>query len=116
MSASVRLLSPAARELVNDVALRHGFSVDATLSMLDALVRGGGSMAQFNHPEFSGPGQSMRGGMTMVSDMFNGQLKGRIDALCLELSNLLAREPHLVRTDRSQSQGEGIDSGVVSSI
>ena len=95
--------------MINEVAQRHGFGVDATRSMLDALVKGGGSMAQFNHPEFSGPGQWMRGGMTMVSDMFNDQLKGRIDALCVELSDLLAREPHLARADGSLSPHEGAE-------
>ena len=46
-------------------------------------------MAQFSHPDFSGSGQWMCGGMTMVSDMFNNQLKGRVNSLCAELSNLV---------------------------
>lgn len=58
--------------------------------MLDAMTRGNGSMAQFNHPEFSGSGQWMRGGMTMVSDMFNDALKRRINALCSDLAELLS--------------------------
>ena len=70
-------------------------------------------MAQFNHPEFSGSGQWMRGGMTMVSDMFNNYLKGRVDGLCTELSNLVASQPDLVRSGsfQSQSQGSGYNSG-----
>ena len=88
-------LSAAGQQLINDVAQRHGFSVEATLSMLEAVRHGNGSMAQFNHPEFSGAGQWMRGGMTMVSDMFNNYLKGRVDSLCSELSNLLANQPEL---------------------
>ena len=51
-----------------------------------ALQRGWGSMAQFNHPEFGGYGQWMRGGMTMVGDMFNASLRNRVDALALDLS------------------------------
>lgn len=47
-------------------------------------------MAQFSHPDFAGSGQWMLGGMTMVSDLFNHALKGRVDALCTELSNRLA--------------------------
>ena len=85
----MRQLSPAGQETLSDIARRHGFSLDATRSMLDAVINGNGSMAQFNHPEFSGSGQWMRGGMTMVSDMFNNYLKGRVDALCSELSNLV---------------------------
>lgn len=88
-------LPAAGQQLINDVAQRHGFSVEATLSMLEAVRHGNGSMAQFNHPEFSGAGQWMRGGMTMVSDMFNNYLKGRVDSLCSELSNLLAHQPEL---------------------
>ncbi|ASM78110.1 hypothetical protein VITFI_CDS2332 [Vitreoscilla filiformis] len=88
-------LPAAGQQLINDVAQRHGFSVEATLSMLEAVRNGNGSMAQFNHPEFSGAGQWMRGGMTMVSDMFNNYLKGRVDSLCSELSNLLANQPEL---------------------
>jgi hypothetical protein len=64
--------------------------VDATLGMLDAVIHGNGNQAQFSHPEFSGSGQWMRGGMTMVGDMFNHGLKATVDNLCNELSNALA--------------------------
>ncbi len=109
----MRQLSSAGQEVINDVSRRHGFSVDATMSMLDSVINGNGSMAQFNHPEFAGPGQWMRGGMTMVSDMFNNHLKGRVDSLCSELSNLVANQPDLVRSGsfQSQSQGGGYGSG-----
>ena len=49
------------------------------------------AMAQFSHLEFGGSGQWMRGGMIMVSDMFNNYLKGRIDGLCNELWGLVGR-------------------------
>ena len=109
----MRQLSPAGQQRINDIAQRHGVSVDATLSMLDAVINGNGSMAQFSHPEFSGSGQWMRGGMTMVSDMFNNQLKGRVDALCSELANVVANQPDLIRSGsfQSQSQGNGNSSG-----
>jgi len=109
----MRQLSPAGQQVINDIAQRHGFSVDATLSMLDSVINGNGSMAQFSHPEFAGSGQWMRGGMTMVSDMFNNYLKGRVDSLCFELSNLIASQPDLVRsgTFQSQNQGNGYNSG-----
>lgn len=72
---------------IEQVASRHGFSVEAVAVMRDALERGLG-MAQFNHREFGGAGQWMRGGMTMVGDMFNQSLKARVDALCSELVSL----------------------------
>ncbi|MEY4980247.1 MAG: hypothetical protein RLZZ352_2517 [Pseudomonadota bacterium] len=106
----MRQLSPQGQQTLNDIAQRHGFSFDATLSMLDAVINGNGSMAQFNHPEFSGSGQWMRGGMTMVSDMFNNYLKNRVDNLCSELSNLVANQPDLLRSGSFQSQSQGNDA------
>ena len=102
----MRQLSAAGHQLINDVAQRHGFSFDATVSMLDSVINGNGSMAQFSHPEFAGSGQWMRGGMTMVSDMFNSYLKGRVDALCSDLSNLVASQPELIRTGSFQTQSQ----------
>jgi hypothetical protein len=67
-------------------------------------------MAQFNHPEFSGSGQWMNGGMTMVSDMFNNYLKGRVDGLCSELANIVASQPDLLRSGSFQSQSQGSGS------
>jgi hypothetical protein len=59
--------------------------------MLVAVNNGGGSMAQFSCPEL-GSGQWMRGGMTMVSDMFNHGLKTTVNNLCGELSQALANQ------------------------
>jgi hypothetical protein len=83
------------RDIIGRIAHRHGFSTAATACMLEAVASGSGSMAQFSHPEFGGSGQWMRGGMTMVGDMFNHQLKARVDALCSDLSDLLASRPAL---------------------
>lgn len=103
----MRQLSPAGQQVVNDLALRHGFGTDAVAVMLDAVMNGNGSMAQFNHHEFGGSGQWMRGGMIMIGDMFNNTLKGRIDALCNELSRLVASQPGLIQTGSFQSQTQG---------
>lgn len=103
----MRQLSPSGQQVVDDIAHRHGISTDATLSMLAAVVRGNGSMAQFSHPEFGGSGQWMRGGMTMVSDMFNNQLKSRVDALCYELAGVVASQPELLHSGSFQSQSQG---------
>lgn len=102
----MQTLSPYGQQQVNDIAQRHGFSADAVLSMLISVVNGNGSMAQFNHPEFSGSGQWMSGGMTMVSDMFNNYLAGRVNNLCTELARLVANQPDLLRSGSFQSQSQ----------
>ena len=71
--------------LVTRVALRHSISQDAVRTILRALRSGGGSMAQFSHSEFGGMSQ-WSPGMTMVGDMFNNNLKSKLDAVCTELA------------------------------
>jgi len=71
--------------LVERIALRHSVSPDAVRTILRALRSSGGSMAQFSHPEFGGMSQ-WSPGMTMVGDMFNNQLKSKLDAVCSELA------------------------------
>tara|TARA_R110001592_G_scaffold138511_5_gene357721 strand:- start:24151 stop:24936 length:786 start_codon:yes stop_codon:yes gene_type:complete len=83
-------LTDVGESLVNDIAFRYGLSREAVLHMLVAVNNGGGSMAQFNCPELGGSGQWMRGGMTMVGDMFNNGLKVTVNNICGELSNILA--------------------------
>jgi len=83
-------LTPAGQNLVADLSRRYGLSPDALMHMLIAVNNGAGSMAQFNCPELGGGGQWMRGGMTMVGDMFNHGLKMTVDNLCNELANGLA--------------------------
>jgi hypothetical protein len=88
MNATV---SPEAENAIADIAQRHGLSREAVLAMLFALHVGGGTMAQFSIPELGGSGQWMQGGMTMVGgNMFDNALKARVDALCIELAQLLA--------------------------
>ena len=103
----MRELSPAGQQVINDIARRHGFSPSAVISMLDSVLNGNGSMAQFNHPEFGGSGQWMKGGMTMVSDMFNDHLKDQINQLCSDLSRLVANETDLIGSGSFQSQRQG---------
>jgi hypothetical protein len=83
-------VTPEAEHAITDIAHRHGLSREAVLAMLFALHAGGGTMAQFDIPELGGSGQWMRGGMTMVGNMFDNALKARVDALCNELTQLLA--------------------------
>jgi hypothetical protein len=82
-------VTPEAANAIADIARRHGLSQEAVLAMLFALREGGGTMAQFSIPELGGTGQWMRGGMTMVGNMFDNALKARVDALCNELIQLL---------------------------
>ncbi|MBJ7290162.1 SHOCT domain-containing protein [Williamsia sp.] len=82
-------VSPEVERAVAEVAQRHEVSHDAVLAMLLAVSRGGGTMAQFSIPELGGSGQWIRGGMTMVGNMFDHALKARVDALCSELSELV---------------------------
>tara|TARA_R110001583_G_scaffold7720_3_gene37854 strand:- start:27867 stop:28661 length:795 start_codon:yes stop_codon:yes gene_type:complete len=83
-------LTDIGAKLVNEIASRYGLSNDAVIHMLVAVNNGGCSMAQFNCPELGGSGQWMRGGMTMVGDMFNNGLKNTVDNLCNELANILS--------------------------
>ncbi|MDO9161896.1 MAG: SHOCT domain-containing protein [Methylococcaceae bacterium] len=100
-------LTPEGQQIINNIAHRYNFSPDAVLSMLHSVINGNGSMAQFNHPEFGGSGQWMRGGMIMLGDMFNNGLKNTVGGLCQELSNLIANQPGLIQSGSFQSQNQG---------
>jgi len=78
---------------LNALAAKHGFSAAAVRHLYAAIQAGNGTAAQFSHPEFGGMGQWMRGGMLMIGDMFNQSLKGRVDALCNDLSALYFAAP-----------------------
>ena len=71
---------------VEDLARRHGVSVDAVNVLKDAIRHGGGRQAQFSHRDLGGMGQWSAGGMTQVGDMFNAALKDKVNALCTELA------------------------------
>ncbi len=85
----MRPLTSAGETAVQNLAQRYGVSVDAVRTLLFAVSAGGGNMAQFYHADLGGGGQWMRGGMTMVGDMFNGGLQATVSGLCSELSSLL---------------------------
>ncbi len=106
-------LTPEGEKIVAALADRYAIGVEAVKMMLDAVARGGGSMAQFNLPELGGSGQWMRGGMTMVGDMFNNSLKATVDNLCNDLSRALDSQPNIFAPfmpapqTQMQSQGSG---------
>ena len=105
-------LTPEGEKIIAALASQYSISVASVKLMLDAVARGGGTMAQFNVPEF-GSGQWMRGGMIMVDDMFNNALKATVDNLCNDLARLLASQPNLyepvlpLQPGQQQSQGGG---------
>lgn len=81
-------LTPEGSKVIEQISAKYELSPESAVHMLVAVQRGGGTMAQFSIPEL-GSGQWMQGGMTMVGDMFNHQLKARVDNLCGELSQAL---------------------------
>ena len=101
----MQTLTPEGRRLVADIASRNGLSLDAALALLGALQAGNGNQAQFNHPDLGGMGQWSQGGMLMIGDMFNNDLKYRIAAVCNELADFVRSHP--VESFQSQSQGGG---------
>lgn len=79
--------------VVRDAARTHGFSEAAVRHLLDALQKGGGRMAQFDHAEFGGSGQWMSGGMLMLSTPFDHALKARVAALAESLAAQASAAP-----------------------
>ncbi len=98
-------VTPGAESTLAEVAQRYGLSREAVLAMLFAVHAGGGTMAQFSIPELGGSGQWMKGGMTMVGNMFDNALKARVDALCGELAQLLATETVFPASETATGMG-----------
>lgn len=67
------------------LAKKHGFSRSAVEAATQALQRGTGNQAQFNHPELGGMGQ-WQPGMMMIGNMFDTALKARVDGLFSDLA------------------------------
>ncbi len=110
------LLETPHRAQLDSLARQTGFSADAVATMLDAMIAGGGRMAQFDHPEFGGSGQWMHGGMLMIGDFSDHALRARVARLCDALAQWLADEPALAseagevaheRSYQRQSQTSG---------
>src|SRR5712672_761708 len=72
-------------DLVDRMAKKYSVSPAAVQVVLAALRSGGGRMAQFSHADFGGMSQ-WSPGMSMVGDMFNTQLKSKLDALCTDIA------------------------------
>ena len=86
----MKALTKEGQQAIDGIAQRYEMKSQSIEAMVKALILGNGNMAQFNIPELGGNGQWMRGGMTMVGDMFNNSLKATVDKLCAELSELIS--------------------------
>lgn len=88
-TSAMKTLTKEGKAKLEEIATRYGLSYATVETMLQAIVQGHGTMAQFNIPELGGQGQWMKGGMTMVGNMFNYSLQSTVSSLCAELSNLI---------------------------
>lgn len=114
-------LTPDGLRALDDLARRHGLSSDAAMALLQAVSYGGGTQAQFNHPELGGMGQWSSGGMIMIGDMFNNALKARVANMAEDIAGLLRSGALPVASPansatgsgsyQSQSQGGGFGGG-----
>ncbi|TXD52969.1 MULTISPECIES: SHOCT domain-containing protein [unclassified Polaribacter] len=102
------IFTDASFQNMNNIASRYGISIGAVTDLTQTLMRSNGTMAQFNIFELGGGGQWMQGGMTMVGDMFNNQLKATVDGLCIEISNLIHQGGIQYKPlPKIQNQGQG---------
>lgn len=83
--------TPEAERILSDLARRYGISPEAAQAVFRSLAAHDGRTAQFSHPDLGGMSQWLRGGMTVVGDMFNGPLKQQVDAFCSDLADALQR-------------------------
>lgn len=97
---------PPRGDPVEALARRTGFSAEAVEAMRVSMARGGGRMAQFDHAEFGGAGQWMQGGLLMIGEPSNHELKRRVDDLC----DALSRSPSHSLADEA-ARGGGTDTG-----
>jgi hypothetical protein len=100
-------LSEEGHRLMNDIANRYGVSAHAVEHLFSAVLAGQGSQAQFNHPDLGGMGQWSQGGMIMIGDMFNGNLKATVSNICNELSDLARNAALQVPAASHQTQYQG---------
>ena len=104
-------LTPEGEKIVATLAEQYKVGANAVKTMLDAVAKGGGTTAHFNVPEFGGSGQWMRGGAITMGDMVNTQVKGTVDNLCNELSNLMAAQASLFAPAGQQPSHAGSAGG-----
>lgn len=85
----MKKLTEEGQKIVEEIASKYSLKQDTVKDLLLAIQAGNGRMAQFNIPELGGNGQWMKGGMTMIGDMFNNNLKAKVDNLSSDLAKKL---------------------------
>ncbi|MDX2303965.1 MAG: hypothetical protein NW226_14255 [Microscillaceae bacterium] len=100
-------LSSLGIQKLEDLASQYGLSLDAVKSLMYSVRQGNGTQAQFNHPELGGMGQWMKGGMIMVGDMFNNQLKYTVANVCDRLSDFIYEPSYWLPKSVEQSSMSG---------
>lgn len=108
--------------LREDLGARYGVSGQAVEGLMSAVLRGGGTQAQFDIGELGGMGQWSQGGMTMVGDMFNTGLQATVAGLCAEIAGAAAQGPLFRKAEavrhgwqgqqQSQGMGQGMSMGL----
>jgi hypothetical protein len=112
-SRMMRDLNEKGMAAVDCAAARQGIDHEAALILFESLSKGRGHQAQFNHPDLGGMGQWSRGAMTMIGDMSNNDLKHRLDALCVDFTEMLADDSNFFdrqtpRTHEQQDQEQHV--------
>ena len=86
------------QQTIGALAERYHVSGEAVTELAEAMQLGGNRMAQFSHPELGGRGQWLPG-MTQIGDMFNRELRARVEGLCADLSRALEDDDERNLTD-----------------
>nr|WP_295927102.1 SHOCT domain-containing protein [uncultured Dyadobacter sp.] len=108
----MKALTQDGQRHVDDIAAKYNVTSQSVETLLRAVVSGSGTMAQFNIPELGGQGQWMKGGMTMVGDMFNNSLRATVDKLCAELAELIVSKVLLEERNTAEEDVGNLRSSV----
>ncbi|HEV7380092.1 MAG TPA: SHOCT domain-containing protein, partial [Dyadobacter sp.] len=80
----MKKITTEGQHIIEETAKKHGLEKQTVEDLLIAIVKGNGTMAQFNIPELGGAGQWMKGGMTMIGEMFNHTLNVKVEQVAAE--------------------------------
>ncbi len=82
-------------EVIRELASEHSVTLSTVATLLHGLQATGGNQVQFNISELGGMGQ-WQPNLVMVGDMFNHELKAKVDRICTALSELSRQLPREV--------------------
>lgn len=92
-------------EVIRELAQEHTVTLSTVATLLHGLQATGGNQVQFNIPELGGMGQ-WQPSMVMVGDMFNQELKAKVDQLCTALSGFSRQLPREVADPKGTLLGQ----------